>query len=470
MSVRLVFVWSDGPDCLEGELLRRRPARRLHPGVLRTQFPPFTLPERERRRDLPRDRGRERVFDVVVACAGDPALAQLVRRPGVPADVSRPGPGILFPHRVELGPQRPFAVQRLSRWTPGQSEIETADLGAQTGVRVGTVQAGGTDLHVGGACELPEVEQVHEVRGASAPAEQLGVACAACDLRGDLVRAEAAERSVQGDSSAGEAVVPEIRPQRGRVFRLRERVQVPAVQLAELLAELSDVEADVAGESGPIGVPLLYAHLSVLQADEDLGARVRIERRLKADLEFPGIEVVPLDSWTLRGGPDVARDADLGVQLCLVPLPSDEPRLAAGVRPFPQRVRPRCGRGGGAQRRQLVTGTRILRGARRRRAGLVRQRGAQAVEPRPQRPELRGERVDLPLERLLRAGVPRAHRDETRERDAACMAMDGHLPRFPPSIGRTWRPAAYAADAPIVSPASTRDAGSATKGRGERGV
>src|SRR5437762_12530852 len=333
MSVRLVFVWSDGPDCLEGELLRRCPARRLHPGVLRTQFHPLTLPERERRRDLPRDQGRERVFDVVVACAGDPALAQLVRRTGVPADVSRPSAGILSPQRVELGPQRPFAVQRLGRWTPGQSEIETANLGAQTRVRVGTVQAGGTDLHVGGPCELPEVEQVHEVRGASAPAEQLGVACAARDLRGDLVRAESAEGSVQGDPGAGEAVVPEIRPQRGRVFRLRERVQVPAVQLAELLAELPDVEADVPGESGPVGVPLFYAHRSVLQAHEDLGARVRIERRLKPDLDFPGLEVVPLDSRTLRGGADVVRDADLRAQLRLVPLASAVPRLAAGVLP-----------------------------------------------------------------------------------------------------------------------------------------
>src|SRR5437763_14394867 len=104
MSVRLVFVWSDGPDCLEGELLRRRPARRLHPGVLRTQFDPLTLPQCERRGDLPRDQGRLRVLDVVVAYAGDPTLAQLVRCPSVPAEVGGTGAGILFPQRVQLSP------------------------------------------------------------------------------------------------------------------------------------------------------------------------------------------------------------------------------------------------------------------------------------------------------------------------------------------------------------------------------
>src|SRR5438876_1981471 len=370
MSVGLMFVHSDGPDGLEGELLGSRTARRLRPGVLRTQFDPLTLPWRERRGDLPCDHGRALVFDVVVASAGDPALAQLVRRTGVPAEARGPSAGILFPQCVELRPQRPFAVQRSGRWTPRHPEVEAADFGAQTRVGVGTVQTGGTDLHVGGARELPEVEQVQQVGWPSAAAEQR-VGRAARDLRRQLVRAKSAERSIQGNPGAGQAVVSEIRAQRGGVFGLRQRVQVPAVQFAELLAKLADIEPDMPGESSPVSVPLLYAHLSVLQAHEDLGARVRIERGLKPDLELPRIEVVPLDARALRRGADVTRDADLRVKLRLVPLPSDEPRLAAGVRPSPQRVRSRGGRGSGAERRQLVAGAAVLRGSGRRRARLA---------------------------------------------------------------------------------------------------
>jgi len=55
-------------------------------------------------------------------------------------------------------------------------------------------------------------------------------------------------------------------------------VQVPAVQLAELLAKLPDVEADAAWEPGPVRVPFFDTHGAVLEADEDLRVRVRIER------------------------------------------------------------------------------------------------------------------------------------------------------------------------------------------------
>src|SRR2546430_7681054 len=44
-----------------------------------------------------------------------------------------------------------------------------------------------------------------------------------------------------------------------RVLGLREGMQVPAVQLAELLAELPDVETDVPREARPVGVALLDA-------------------------------------------------------------------------------------------------------------------------------------------------------------------------------------------------------------------
>src|SRR2546425_6638500 len=320
MSVGLMFVWSDGPDRLESELVRGREARGPRPGVLSPQFDPLTLPQRDRRRDLPCDEARERVLDVVVAPPDDPTLAELVRRTGVPAEVGCAGAGILLPQGVQLASQRPLAVQRLGGWTPRQPHIEAADLGAQTRVGVGTVQPGGTHLHVGRARELPEVKEADEVRRPRAAAEQLCVARAARHLCRHLVRPEPAERAVQGDACAGEPVVTEVRPERDGILGLGHCVQVPAVQLAELLAKLPDVEADVTRQSGPVGIPFLDADRAVLEAHEDLRARVRVERRLEPDFELTRIEVVSLDSRPLSVGAHVARHADLGIELVLAAL------------------------------------------------------------------------------------------------------------------------------------------------------
>src|SRR2546430_13259220 len=59
-----------------------------------------------------------------------------------------------------------------------------------------------------------------------------------------------------------------ISPQRKRVFGLRERVQVPAIHLAELLAEFADVEADAPRQAGPVRIPFLDADVTVLEAHE----------------------------------------------------------------------------------------------------------------------------------------------------------------------------------------------------------
>src|SRR5260370_23446069 len=63
----------------------------------------------------------------------------------------------------------------------------------------------------------------------------------------------------------------QVAPQCQRVLGLGQGVQVPAIQLPELLAELADVETDVSRQSGPVRVPLFDAHGRVLQAHEDLG-------------------------------------------------------------------------------------------------------------------------------------------------------------------------------------------------------
>src|SRR5438034_10719565 len=82
---------------------------------------------------------------------------------------------------------------------------------------------------------------MHEIARPPAPAEQ-GVRLAARHLGGDLVRAQPAEGAVQRDARSGEAVGTQVAADCEWVFGLGERVQVPAVQLAELLPELPDVE------------------------------------------------------------------------------------------------------------------------------------------------------------------------------------------------------------------------------------
>src|SRR5213076_358934 len=111
-----------------------------------------------------------------------------------------------------------------------------------------------------------------EIRRPAATAEQLTVARATSQLRRQFVHPESAEGAVERDPRSREPVSAQIGSQRKRVLGLRERVQVPAVQLAELLAKFSYVEAEAPGQAGPIGISLLDADIAVLEAHEDLGA------------------------------------------------------------------------------------------------------------------------------------------------------------------------------------------------------
>src|SRR3989442_4655744 len=166
---------------------------------------------------------------------------------------------------------------------------------------------------------------------------------------------------------------------------------MPAVQLAELLAELADVEPDLSRPPGPVRVPLLDIDLAVLEADEDLGRRVRVEGRLKTDLELTGIEVVALHARRGAVGAHVARDADLGVELRLVALSANELHWRAGVRALRGAA---CGRRcGRPQRCELVTGGGVPGG---RAPGRLRLEPGEhtegAVEARLEDPQLRPQR------------------------------------------------------------------------------
>src|SRR2546423_1611612 len=190
---------------------------------------------------------------------------------------------------------------------------------------------------------------MNQIRRPAGAAEQLAIARATGQLRGQLVHAEPPEGAIERDPGSGEPVLTQIGPQRERVLGLRECVQVPAVQLAELLAKFPDVEADAPGQTGPVRIPLFDADIAVLETHEDLGARVGIEWRLESHFELPRVEVVP---WHTRCGAipsHVARRTDLGIELRLAALASDELRGPGGVATDSRGVRARRGRGGGAQ-------------------------------------------------------------------------------------------------------------------------
>ncbi len=98
-------------------------------------------------------------------------------------------------------------------------------------------------------------------------------------------------------------------------------MEVPAIELAELLAVFADIESDMSRQAGPVGVPFLQTDVSVFETDEDLGVRVGVEGGLKADLELSRIEVIALHAAPGRIAADIARDADFRIELSLIALP-----------------------------------------------------------------------------------------------------------------------------------------------------
>src|SRR5438093_12050074 len=205
MSVGLVFVWSNRPNRLEGELVRGE-ARGLGPGVLRPELHPLALPQSERGDHLRRADTGERVFDVVVARSRDPTPAQLVGGARVPAEPRRAGTGVLLAKRVQLAAQRPFSVQGLGRRAPRETEVDPPDLGTEARVWVRAVQRRAAELRVGRARQLPEIEQMNEICRPAAAAEQLAVARTTSQLRRQLVHAAPPERAVERDPRSREPV------------------------------------------------------------------------------------------------------------------------------------------------------------------------------------------------------------------------------------------------------------------------
>src|SRR5256886_6967727 len=167
------------------------------------------------------------------------------------------------------------------------------------------------------------------------------------------------------------------RPPRSTLF--------PYTTLFRSLAELPDVEPNVARQPGPVCVPLFDADIAVLKAHENLGARVGVERRLKANFELPRVEVLALDALEARASAYIARGADFRIELRLTALTADEFRGPGGVGFHLRGIRARRDGGGGAQ-----GGERRV-GRRRGRRGMD-ELGPHTVEPGLERPDLGPER------------------------------------------------------------------------------
>src|SRR6266852_7123620 len=110
ISVGLVFMRSNGPDSLKGDLMVRRSVGDSLPLILSAKENPLALPQREGGDELSRDHPEIRGLDVVVPSTKDESLVQLVGRADEAAEARRPGAGNLLLQREQLAAQCPFVV------------------------------------------------------------------------------------------------------------------------------------------------------------------------------------------------------------------------------------------------------------------------------------------------------------------------------------------------------------------------
>src|SRR5258705_3135272 len=127
---------------------------------------------------------------------------------------------------------------------------------------------------------------MQQVRRSAAIPEQLRVTRAPGHLRGELVRPQSAKGAVERNPGPGESIFPQERGDRERILGLGHRMQVPAIELAELLTVFAEIEPDVSRQAGPVGVTFLQADVAAPETDENFCVRIRMERRLKGNFEL----------------------------------------------------------------------------------------------------------------------------------------------------------------------------------------
>jgi hypothetical protein len=226
------------------------------------------------------------------------------------------------------------------------------DAALQTLVRILSPQAREAELDEGRPVELPEVVEVAQI-GQTVSSLEEDVVPSYGEFTPQFVRrsSRAGKRChpVQSRSVPGQSFLAEVGSGDERVFALRQGVEVNAVDLAQLLAQTTDIDPDSAWKSGPVHVSLLQVHPAVLPRQEDLRAGVGVQGGLERELELANLEDICLRPGSDEGATHISRYADLRIQ------PVE--KTAALTRGF--RLRDRVRLSGGSRcrrpkRRQLV--------------------------------------------------------------------------------------------------------------------
>src|SRR5258705_10921977 len=119
---------------------------------------------------------------------------------------------------------------------------------------------------------------MQQIRRSAAIPERLRVTRAPGHLRGELVRPESAKGAVERNPRPGESIFSQEGRDRERILGLGHRMQVPAIELAELLAVFAESEADGTLQAGPAGVTFFHAQLPAFEGDGEFRARIPYER------------------------------------------------------------------------------------------------------------------------------------------------------------------------------------------------
>src|SRR5258705_2054380 len=114
---------------------------------------------------------------------------------------------------------------------------------------------------------------MQQIRRSAAIPEQLRVTRASGHLRGELVRPQSAKGAVERNPRPGESIFSQEGRDRERILGLGHRMQVPAIELAELLAVFAEIEADVTPQAGPVCVSLFHADVPGFSTDGECRVR-----------------------------------------------------------------------------------------------------------------------------------------------------------------------------------------------------
>ena len=308
--------------------------------VFRPHPDELALPPRQRRGDEPGGAGRIRgVLNPVVARSQNPLLGhlELTRRPRPyrRVRVHLVAPSLRVEHH-EATPQGETPVASALRRNPVEGALHPEETLIEPRAVLDPVpeHPAEAELEIRRRRELPERVHVAQVAGAGRFSKQSLVPAAGHLYRG-LPSAEALHGKEPMDRHAVLCERPltdegQVR-QRSRLER--KRVRVPAVQLAKLLEEPAELDAEASGKVAPLQEAFLDLDAALFPLfilfvtrknlegstpffvrEEDLGERKRIERGLDRQLELTRDEVV--DGFTsVRDAPEqVPGQADLGVQ------------------------------------------------------------------------------------------------------------------------------------------------------------